>query len=284
MNGSTAAIQYITAPTACPSCGGALQRDGEYLVCRNEDCPAQASGAIKRWIKKVGILHFGDTLVETLVEAGMINDIADLYALDETAVSTLDMNGRKVGGTASKALSNLNAKKVLSLHVFVGSLGIPLIGRDMAKMVVDAGFNTLSLMFKARVNTPVQTMSPTGQPVTLPAVASIPGMGQTKAEAFVNGYESKKGLMGKLIGEAGITIATVSGPLVGLSFCMTGFRDADLSDAIEKQGGTMKGSVSKGLTYLIAQDPASTSGKAAKAAQYGVKVIGIDEAYKMAGL
>jgi NAD-dependent DNA ligase len=46
----------------------------------------------------------------------------------------------------------------------------------------------------------------------------------------------------------------------------------------------MKGSVSKGLTYLISQDPNSTSGKAQTARQYGVKVIGIDEAQKLAGV
>jgi len=69
-----------------------------------------------------------------------------------------------------------------------------------------------------------------------------------------------------------------------MTFCMTGFRDQALADAIEKAGGTMKSSVSKGLTYLVAQDATSTSGKAQTARQYGVKVISIDEAQKMAGV
>jgi len=271
--------QTLSVPTNCPSCGASLTRDGEYLVCRNDDCPAQATGAIKRWVKKIGVLHVGDTLIEAMVEDGMVADPADLYTLDPDAVAALEIGGRKVGGTASKAVNNLNAKKSLPLHVLVGSLGIPLIGREMAKMIVDAGYNTLSLMLKARVHVPLGLADGT----KLPAIASIPGVGDTKAVAFVEGFAAKTGLIAKLLGN-GVQVQTISGPLVGQSFCMTGFRDQALSDAIEKAGGTMKSSVSKGLTYLIAQDPSSTSGKAQKARQYGTKVIGIEDARKLAGL
>ena len=273
------ALQFFVPPTTCPSCGGALQRDGEYLVCKNDDCEAQATGAIKRWVAKIGVLHVGDSLIEAMVEAGLVADAADLYTLDPTEVALLEMSGRRVGGTADKAITNLNAKKTLPLHVIVGSLGIPLIGRSMAKVVVDAGYNSLSLLWKARVNTPLTLADGT----VLPGVASIPGMGDTKAVAFVEGLAKKIGLLSKLIGN-GILVQTVGGALLGKSFCLTGFRSPELVDAIEKAGGTMKGSVSKGLDYLIAQDPNSTSGKAQQARKYGTKVIGADEARTMAGV
>jgi DNA ligase (NAD+) len=253
-------------PDECPSCKAKLERDGEYLVCRNEDCEAQAAGAIKRWVKKIGVLHVGETLIETLVEAGLVEDPADLYTLDVDKVADLDLSGRKVGGSASKAIKNLNDKKTLPLHVFVGSLGIPLIGRSMAKIFVDAGYSTLSKMLKAKIAD----------------VAAIPGVGQTKAEAFVLGFEKKAGLVAKLLGN-GVQVQTATGALIGKSFCMTGFRDGALGDALEKAGGSMKSSVSKGLSYLIAADPSSTSGKAQKARTYGTQVIGIDDAWAMVG-
>jgi DNA ligase (NAD+) len=256
----------LTTPTECPSCKATLERDGEYLVCRNEDCEAQAAGAIKRWVKKIGVLHVGDSLIEAMCESGMVEDPADLYTLDADKVADLDMGGRRVGGTADKAVKNLEAKKVLPLHVIVGSLGIPLIGRSMAKMVVDAGFNTLSKMLKAKI----------------PEIAAIPGMGDTKARSFVEGFQAKTWLVAKLLAN-GIEIQNNSGVLNGKSFCFTGFRNADLESAIEKQGGTMKSSVSKGLTYLVAADPKSTSGKAQKAAQYGTQVIGQDDAWDLVG-
>jgi DNA ligase (NAD+) len=253
---------YFTAPTACPSCAGVLTRDGEYLVCRSTECEAQASGAIKRWVAKIGVLHLGETVIEAAVEAGLIEDIADLYAVDPDAVAGLYLGGRKVGGMADRGFVSLKSKMKLPLHVIVGSIGIPLIGRSMAKTIVDGGFDTLSKMMKAKTS----------------EVAAIPGVGETKARSFVEGFQQRAGLIAKIIGN-GVTVAATGGHLAGKSFCMTGFRDAAMQDAIEKAGGTIKSSVSKGLTYLIAQDKTSTSGKAQKARDYGTKVIDISDAW-----
>ena len=259
-------------PTECPSCKAKLERDGEYLVCRNEDCEAQATGAIKRWCKKIDVKHVGDSLIECLVDEGLVTDIADLYTLDPNEVENLTMGTRRVGGTGRKAITNLRNKMALPLHVFVGSLGIPLIGRSMAKTIVDGGFDTLSKMLKARIAD----------------IAAIPGVGQSKAESFCKGFLAKAGLIAKLI-SVGIVVQVASGPLKGTVFCLTGFRDGDLTEAIEKAGGTVKSSVSKALTHLVLKDPTSNSGKAKKARDYNkagtadIKLIDPDEAWVLAG-
>jgi len=260
------ACQEFSVPTECPSCKGTLERDGEYLVCRNDDCEAQATGAIKRWVKKIGVLHVGETLIEALVEAGMVTDPADLYTLNQVDVEDLDMGGRRVGGTGTKAIHNLEAKMTLPLHAIVGSLGIDMIGRTTAKTIIDGGFDSLSKLLKARIS----------------EIAAIPGVGQTKATNFVHGFMAKAGLVAKLLSN-GIRIQDVSGPLVGQSFCLTGFRDPALQDAIEKAGGTIKSGVSKALTTLVAFDPSSTSGKAKKAAKYNIDIIGQDDAWNLVG-
>lgn len=260
------AVQALPAPTQCPECHTALVMDGEYLVCKGDECPAQVTGAISRWVEKIGVLHVGDALIEALVESSMVEDMADLYTLDPVAVADLEIGGRRVGGTADKAINNLNAKKTMPLHVLVGSLGIPLIGRTMAKTIVDAGYNTLSKMLKARIT----------------EVAGIPGVGQTKAEAFVTGFVARAGLIGKLLAN-GIQIKDATGAFMGQSFCFTGFRDSGLQDAVEQAGGTMKSGVSRGLTYLVALDKSSNSEKAKKAASYGTQVIGVDDLKSMLG-
>jgi len=234
-------------------------------MCKNEDCEAQAAGAIKRWVKKIGVLHVGETLIEAWVETGLIADPADLYTMDPDAAEDTDLGGRKAGGSAAKAIKNLNAKKVLPLHVIVGSLGIPMIGRSMAKTIVDAGYDSLSKLYKAKI----------GQ------IASISGVGQSKADAFVKGFAKRAGMVGKLVGEAGIEVQVVSGALAGKTFCFTGFRDRDLQESLEKNGGTVKSGVSKGLDYLVMLDPTSTSGKAQKARKYGTSLITPDEARDM---
>jgi DNA ligase (NAD+) len=257
--------EYFVPPTRCPVCNAALQRDGEYLICPNTDaCPAQRAGAIKRWVDKIGVLHVGDTLIEALVESGKVKDIADLYTLDPAAVAAMTMSGRSVGESGTKAIRNLHAKMTLPLHLIIGSLGIPNVGRTTAKAIVDAGLNSVDKMLKA----------------TQADVAGIPGVGESKAEDFVGGIQARAKLLAKLF-SVGVQVQKVGGALAGKSFCMTGFRDKALEEAIESQGGAVKSSVGKGLTYLIALDPNSGSGKAEKAKQYGTKVIGIDQARKL---
>lgn len=260
----------FVAPTKCPVCGSAVLLDGEYLICTGkDDCPAQVSGTIRRWIQKIGVLHFGESLIDLLCESGRINNIADLYRLDAKDVALMDMGGRRVGGTADKAFNNLRAKMTLPLHVFVGSLGIPNVGRTTVQTIMQGGFDSLAKMSKA---TPAQ-------------IAAIPGIGQSTAEAFCDGFWDRldNGLITDLLG-VGIRIEKPkTGTLSGQTFCVTGFRDAALDAAIEAQGGTMKTSVSKGLTTLITKEANSTSGKAQTARKYGTEVVGIDEMWNRLG-
>lgn len=263
--------EYFTPPTTCPVCGEPVVRDGAYLVCRNSlSCSAQVSGAVKRWVKKVGVLDWGESVIDALVDQGLVSSPADLYTLEDDVLSEVQMGGRRVGSSAKKMLDNLHApdKKNLPLHVLVGSLGIPMIGRSMAKTITNAGYDSLDKLYKA----------------TTSQVAAIPGVGTVKAKAFTKGMEDGIGLICSLLGN-GITIAkpAANGPLKGKSVCMTGFRDPSMASAIEAQGGTVKSSVSKKLDYLVTKDPSSTSGKAKKARRYGVEVIGIDDMNTLLG-
>lgn len=255
----------FTRPDDCPSCQSPLGFEGEYLVCRSDDCPAQVAGAIRRWVDKIGVLHFGEGLINTLVDAGIVTTIDDLYQVTTDRIKgTRASNGHLIGtAIADKALANLQSRMNLDLHVFVGSLGIPLFGRSMVKTLVDAGFNTLQKLLESDVH----------------ELARVEGMGLTKARAFYLGIRSREALIDRLVNEAGIKIKTLNttGPMVGKSMCMTGFRDAAMQAAFEAAGGTIKSSVGKGLTYLVAKDAGSGSSKMQKAQSLGVIVLTPDE-------
>jgi DNA ligase (NAD+) len=261
----------LITPTDCPDCTKPLVMDGEYLVCTNHDeCPAQVSGAIKRWLDKIGVLHFGDALVQALIDSGRVQTIPDLYKQDEKDLAAnLYIGGRLAGGTVLKAYRNLRDKRKTSLplHVFVGSLGIPMIGRSMAKTIVDAGFDSLNAMSKA---TPAQ-------------IAAIPGVGSTKAASFVEGYWDRLHIITGLLA-VGVTYEVPKvGPLSGKTFCQTGVRDNQLAAALEGAGASQKSSVSKGLDYLICLDKSGSSGKLTKARQYGTEIMEVDDAWKLIG-
>lgn len=257
----------IDPPTKCPSCRQTTYRLGEYLVCTNPLCPAQMSGAIKRWVSKLDVKDFGEALVDALCSSGMVRTVADLYTLDEERVSRLRMaSGRIVGtATARLALRNLKAKTELPLEVLVGSLGIPMWGRSMVKLLVEAGCDDLDSI----------------RSVEAGDVSCIPGIGEAKAWAFFNGINACHDVIQQLLAN-GVTVAKpASGHLKGTTMCMTGFRDGALASAFEAAGGSVKGSVSRGLTYLVAADPNASSGKLDKARQQGTRVLGRDEMWKI---
>lgn len=255
-------------PSQCPSCGEDLVRAGEYLVCLNVGvCPAQVVGALERWVQKIGILDWGSTALEALVEAGHVKEIADLYLLDRQTLASLQLAGRVLGSSADVMLANLHAKKELPLHTLVGSLGIPLMGRSNVKMLIESGYDTFDKLLAAK---PID-------------IAKIDRMGDTKAVSFVRGIAKRKGAIDKLLA-AGVTIkAAGQGVMKGKSVCLTGFRDAALEERVENQGGSIKSSVGRDLSYLVAKDPTSTSGKAQKARDLGIQVIGIEDMWNLLG-
>jgi DNA ligase (NAD+) len=253
----------LSPPKDCPECGTVLVRDGEYIVCRGEECPAQVIGSIRRWVKKIGVLGIGDAVVEALVEAGKINDPADLYTM--TDISGVMVGGARLGSSAATIMEELNSKRELPLYVLVGSLGIPLCSRSVCRVIEEAGFDTLEKMRSA----------------TAAQIAAIPGMGLIKAQSFVSGLAARKCLINRLLLN-GITVKVqAQGSLTGQSFCFTGIRDPALEAAIEAAGGSVKSSVGKGLTFLVAKDPNASSGKLDKARQQGTRVISLDDARKM---
>lgn len=252
-------------PTKCPSCGTTIKRDGAYMVCPNTaSCPAQQSGAVKRWVKKLDIKEWGDTLIDALVEKGLVKSIADLYGLDEEELAAVTLSGKVLGkSTAKKVVKNLRAKMELRIADFVGSLGIDMWGRSMTQKIVDEGFDTLEKMEDA----------------TVAQIAAVPAVGDTKAEAFVEGFRRARKVIDELTA-AGVKVKkpVAGGKLAGVSFCFTGVRDPAFADEILEAGGSVKSGVSKGLTYLVAKDPKSTSGKAKKARAQGTEVISLEEA------
>ncbi len=258
----------LQTPWDCPECGSPLHMVGEYLCCPSEaTCPAQTLGAMRRWISKVGVLHFGDALLSAVVDAGMVQTIPDLYRLQPGPVGDLMMDGRRVGGAGKRALDSLNGLKTLPLETYVGSLGIPLCGRRMVRKLVAAGMTSLDHLARASVV----------------ELAAVPGFGQDKAAAFRAGFDARREV---IIGlhTVGVVPAPHEAPaaptgstMAGQAVCFTGVRDKALEASIVAAGGTIKSSVSRNVTILVCKDPTSTSGKAKKARDLGIKVIGVTE-------
>jgi DNA ligase (NAD+) len=248
-------------PARCRRCGAELVTSGEYLLCRNQACPALIEGRIHNWIDAIGALEWGDKLIEQLVEAKLVREPGDLYKLTWQQIAELERRGEKI---AKKVLEALREKLPLTLPVFLAALGIENFAIQTARLIVSAGYTTIDKLLAA----------------TEEDLARIPGLGTIKAAGIVRGLKAREEEIKRLIAQG---ISPVSreaeGPLSGMSFCFTGAMSRprnELTALVEKNGGRLLGSVTKELQYLVSAEVDATSSKAQKAKKYGTQLL--DEA------
>lgn len=249
------------APVACETCGGAVARDGEYVVCTNrEGCSAQVAGRLGLWISEQNILEFGNSLLEKLVASGKVKTVPDLYRLTVEDIASLDRLGEK---TATKALDNLKAKSPLPLENFLGGLSIPGVATSTIRVIMEAGHDTLGKI----------------QALTEKDLAKIKGIGPVRAETLSKWLVDNKPLLEDLASVLPIS-EPIRGKFSGKTFCFTGasaLPRPQLEALVVAQGGTVKSSAGKTLTYLVMADPSLATTKAQAAKKNGTSCISEQE-------
>ncbi len=260
-------------PSVCPSCKEPVFRDegdGVAVRCTNATCPAQISRSIEHFASKgaMNIDGLGPQIVELLIEAGLIKDVADLYWLRADDVEKLERMGKK---SAEKLIKSIENSKKAGLERLIYSLGIRNIG-EVAAAALASRFTTLDACLEASVE----------------ELCAIPDFGQITAESVVNyfSHPQNRELCARLK-DAGLVTEAVekqaSSGLAGLTFVLTGTlptmsRD-EASALIKANGGKVSGSVSSKTSFVVAGEAAGS--KLTKAAQLGVKIISEDELVTM---
>ena len=257
-----------TPPEICPVCGAKTEWKGEYLICPNvEGCPAQLLGRIKRFIKGMGIKEWGDSIIERLIDAGLVENFADLYRLTKTQIAGIDRMGVR---SAHVLFESLHEKNPVPLETLLGSLSIPLCAKSTIETIIDAKYTTWDHIQSAERED----------------FEDISNLGPVKAKAlhdWINIGPGRKIM--REFREVGLKIKErVVGGLTGMSFCFTGTmknKRAVLGQMVEDAGGIVKNGVVKGLTCLVIDDPNSTSTKAKAARKNGTRCISEDEFLRM---
>ena len=201
----------------------------------------------------------GEKNVEALVEAGLVNDLADIYWLTKDDLLQLE---RFAEISAQKLIDAIAAKKQPALERFLFGLGIRHVGSQTAIDLANH-FESLEAMSRA----------------TIDKLREVDGVGEIVAESIVAWFadEDNVGLLEKFA-NLGVTpqFTKKSGSLTGQSFVITGTlqsmgRDA-AAEKIRALGGTFQTAVAKDTTYLVAGGKVGAS-KLKKAEQYGTKII-----------
>ena len=264
----------FTMPEHCPSCGGKVVRDecgeGAAMRCVNPACPAQTSRSITHFASKgaMNIDGLGPQVVELLLSAGKIKDIADLYSLKVEDIEDLDRMGRK---SAENLVSAIEASKSRGLERLLFALGIRQVG-EVAAEEIAGKMLTLDNLFAA----------------TFEDFASIKDIGTITATALAEFFAdpSTRELCDRLVmlGIKTDAVGEERGELfAGLTFVLTGTlptmtRD-EASALIKLNGGKVSGSVSKKTSFVLAGEEAGS--KLTKAKELGIRIIDEAELLRM---
>lgn len=252
----------------CPACNQPLEihtsDDGiETLHCVNIDCPAQILTKIVHFVTVLEIMDIGESTIENMIDMSLINDPSDLYILNKEMILKLNNVKNK---KAEKIVKSIQSSRNVTLDKFLTSLGIKGLGSSMSEAVSNH-FKKMNNVIDAKKED----------------LLNINGVGDVLAENIVNGLVSKKELISKLLKY--ITIAEEekpSGKLSGLSFIITGTLSISRSEfekTIKINGGEIKSSVSKSLSYLIVGE--NPGDKLEKAKKFGIKIVNENDIFNM---
>jgi DNA ligase (NAD+) len=131
---------------ACPSCGGPVERDPEFVAyrCPNLQCPAQSVRRLQHFSSRnaMDIEALGGIVAEKLVERGFVSEPLDLFdvKLDPLAGLNLgtDEEPRVLGPkNAAKLLEAVERARELPLARWLHAIGIPQVGATVARNVAN---------------------------------------------------------------------------------------------------------------------------------------------------
>ena len=259
----------VEIPNVCPECGWRVERQGEEAAirCTNPHCPALGREGLIHFVSRdaMNIDGCGPSVINALLDAGLVRDAADLYSLRKDDLLKLERMGEK---SADNLLAALAESKKNELDKLLFALGIRHVGAKVARILATE-FGSMEKLQQA-------------QPEEL---AQIRDIGDKIAESAVTWLNVPANIdLVERLAAAGLTMTFTppasqeDNPFFGKTLVFTGTMPtlgrAEAKTMAQDVGAKVSGSVSKKTDYVIAG--AEAGSKLEKAQQLGVTVI--DEA------
>ncbi|MBQ3289789.1 MAG: NAD-dependent DNA ligase LigA [Kiritimatiellae bacterium] len=280
----TGAERVFEMPSACPVCGGATVREeGEVAIrCANPACPAQLSRRIEHFASRnaLDVRALGETVVDALVEKGMVSDPLDLFSLGADSLSALDVSGHRFGKNAITVIEALASARSLPLHRWLFAIGIPNVGATVARDIAAEHAKFSDLAGSEVLRNVVENDAKKGKDRK---ILKIKVEAAKAVLAFFSSDYGRRFL--ERMAELGIDPAreesapvVAFGPLAGVGCVLTGTLSRpreEYAELIRRAGGIVQSSVTSKTRYLIAGENVGAT-KTEKARKLGTEVI--DEA------
>ncbi|WP_394827127.1 NAD-dependent DNA ligase LigA [Pendulispora albinea] len=257
-NVTTPGTEPVPIPEQCPSCGSPVVRERDFIFCTTPNtCKAAVIGQLAHYAATVGMLGFGDAILEHGYNAGILRSPVDFYKLQWEEIAKFERCGEKI---AKKLVAEVDKKRNLELATFLRALGISELGKHVSAILADR-YRTLDLVLAVTEEELLETHS----------------IGSSIAKSVVAGLAEARPVIEAL--REHVTIAApahqdggAEGPLSNMSFVFTGkmvaFSRSEAEKRVRALGGAVLSSVTKQLTYLVVgadkSGPKSTKEKAAE--------------------
>ena len=274
----TGTEQPISFPAACPRCGADIDKTQERWRCARGRACGQVE-AIRYAVARdaLDIDGLGEKIVVQLVELGLIEDFADLFALTRDQILLLDRMGERSTDNLLAAIDAARSKPLNRVFCALGVLGT---GRSMSLRIA-RHFGSMQAIRDADAE----------------ALEAVDGIGGEKAPVIVAELLEVAPVIDKLIG-AGVNMTQPGAPtaaadtdddtqgaddaaelpLAGRTVVVTGAMSGVLADRsrtemnelIARAGGKASSSVSARTHLVVAGENAGS--KLEKARSLGIEV------------
>ncbi len=265
-------------PTRCPFCGSGLHKPEDEVVwrCPNTSCPAKIRRGLEHFASRraMNIEGLGESLVDQLITTGLVNDFSDLYRLDRDSLANLtsvsvregrELRRRLGEKSAAKLLEQIERSKSNDFWRLIFGVGIRHVGERGAQALARA-YGDLDALLAASVE-------------SLERVPDIGGVVARSVREFLDEPRNRDLLL--RLRDLGVNTVsraepeTGAQPLAGRSFVLTGTLSTmsreEATQAIERLGGKVIGSVSRKTSYLVVG--ADAGSKLDRARELGVPVL-----------
>jgi DNA ligase (NAD+) len=277
------AVSWVM-PKTCPVCGSTLHRDEEEVVwrCENTSCPARLRRSLEHFASRsaMNIEGLGESLVDQLLEQGLVKDFADLYhlkveALEELVVTPRDRKSeratpRKLGKVGRNVFAQIEASRKNDLARLVYALGIRHVG-EKAAATLARYFRTMERLMAATIEQLQET--PEIGPVLAASVRSFAD--EPRNQALVTKLQ-RSGV--NMASQAPEPAAEPVGKLAGKTVVLTGTLQSmsreEAAAALERLGARVSGTVSKKTSFVVVGGEAGS--KLEKAQKLGIETLDED--------
>ena len=261
----------------CPECGTKLIRyEGEAAYyCPNAiSCPPQIKGRIEHFVsrKAMNIDGLGTETIDLFYQAGLINDIADLYTLKAIDICRLEGLGEK---SAVSIVHGIEDSKKVPFERVLFAIGIRFVGETVAKILARA-FKSM----EALENATMEQLTAVNEIGTKIAQSIVSFFADERSRALVNRLK-EFGLQMELAQEEqeeGTDL--LKDKIIVISGVFNHHSRDEYKALIERHGGKNSGSISAKTSFVLAGDNMGPA-KREKAQELGVRLVSENEFLEM---